>query len=137
VTLTLGASYNNSELEGSLNPALDGKKLVETPEWTYNARMDVEVTENIRAGLQAKQVGDRYSTDLNDEVAPRYTVVDVDLNWGFNVPGFDRAEVQLNCTNLLDEEYFGNISSGTGGTSVGFFSIGAPRTFVASVRFNF
>ncbi len=42
-------------------------------------------------------------------------------------------------TNLLDEEYFGNISSGTGrpGTSVGFFSIGAPRTVVASLRFNF
>jgi iron complex outermembrane receptor protein len=137
VTLTLGASYNDSTLEGSLNPALDGKKLVETPEWTYNARMDVEVTENLRAGLQAKKVGDRYSTDLNDEIAPGYTVVDIDLNYGFNIPGFERAELQLNCTNLLDEEYFGNISSGTGGTSVGFFSIGAPRTFVASLRFDF
>jgi iron complex outermembrane receptor protein len=137
LTLTLGASYNDSELEGSLNPALDGKTLVETPEWTYNARMDLDVTEDLKFGIQAKKVGDRFSTDLNDEIAPGYTVVDVDLNYGFGLPGFERAELQLNCTNLLDEEYFGNISSGTGGNSVGFFSIGSPRTFVASIRFNF
>jgi len=137
VTLTASASYNDSELAGSLNPALDGKKLVETPEWTYAARMDFEVTDDLHIGLQAKKVDDRYSTDLNDEVAPAYTVVDLDLNYGFEIPGFKGAEFQFNVTNLLDEEYFGNISSGTGGTSVGFFSIGAPRTMVASLRFNF
>jgi iron complex outermembrane receptor protein len=53
------------------------------------------------------------------------------------VPGFDTAQLQINVTNLLDEKYYGNISSGLGGTSVGFFSIGAPRTAVASVRFGF
>ena len=116
---------------------LDGKQLVETPEWTYAARMDLAVTDDLDIGLQAKKVGDRYSTDLNDEIAPGYTVVDVDLNWGFQLPGFERAEFQFNVTNLLDEEYFGNISSGAGGTSVGFFSIGAPRTVVASLRFDF
>jgi iron complex outermembrane receptor protein len=137
VTLTGSASYNDSELQGSLNPALDGKQLVETPEWTYTARIDMDATEDLKIGLQAKKVGDRFSTDLNDEIAPGYTVVDVDVNWGFKLPGFERAELQLNVTNLLDEEYFGNISSGTGGNSVGFFSIGAPRTFVASLRFDF
>ena len=138
VTLTASASYNDSELAGQpAIPPLDGKKLVETPEWTYAARMDMDVTENLHIGLQAKKVGDRFSTDLNDEIAPGYTVVDLDLNWGFKLPGFERGELQLNVTNLLDEEYFGNISSGAGGTSVGFFSIGAPRTVVASLRFDF
>jgi iron complex outermembrane receptor protein len=137
VDLTLSASYNDSELEGSLNPALDGKKLVETPEWTFAARMDMRVTEDFHVGLQAKKVDDRFSTDNNDEIAPSYTVVDVDLSYGFKMWGMEGAELQLNVTNLLDEEYFGNISSGTGGTSVGFFSIGAPRTVVASLRFNF
>jgi iron complex outermembrane recepter protein len=137
LTITGSASYNDSELEGSLNPLLDGKQLVETPEWTYAARLDMDVTEDFKVGLQAKKVGDRFATDNNDEVAPGYTVVDVDLNYGFKLPGFERAELQLNVTNLLDEEYFGNISSGTGGTSVGFYSIGAPRTFVASLRFDF
>jgi iron complex outermembrane receptor protein len=137
LSLTVSASYNDSELEGSLNPALDGKQLVETPEWTYAARMDINVTEDFYVGLQAKKVGDRFATDNNDEVAPGYTVVDLDLNYGFKVGGFEGAQIQLNVINLLDEEYFGNISSGSGGSSVGFYSIGAPRTVVASLRFNF
>ncbi len=135
--LTASASYNDSELEGSLNPSLDGKKLVETPEWTYSARMDIDVTDDLHLGLQAKKVDDRFATDNNDEIAPGYTVVDIDLNYGFKLWGIEGAELQLNVTNLLDEEYFGNISSGTGGTSVGFYSIGAPRTVVASLRFDF
>jgi iron complex outermembrane receptor protein len=53
------------------------------------------------------------------------------------VPGIKKAQVQLNVTNLLDEEYFGSISSGTGGTSVGFYYVGAPRTVMASLRFDF
>jgi iron complex outermembrane recepter protein len=87
--------------------------------------------------VQAKQVGDRFGTDNNDEVAPSYTVVDLDASYSFNVPGIKSAQVQLNVINLLDEEYFGNISSGTGGTSVAFYAIGAPRTFSATLKFNF
>jgi iron complex outermembrane receptor protein len=88
--------------------------------------------------MQAKKVDDRYSTDNNNEIAPGYTVVDLDLNYSFNIRGFENAELQFNVTNLLDEEYFGNISAGTGvGTSLGTFSIGAPRTVVGSIRFNF
>jgi len=83
-------------------------------------------------------VDDRYGTDLNNEVAAGYTVFDLDLTYGFSFKGVERAEVQFNVTNLLDEDYFGNISSGTGvGTSVGFYSIGAPRTIMGSVRFEF
>ena len=47
------------------------------------------------------------------------------------------SRCSLNVINLLDEEYYGNISSGTGGTSVGFFQIGTPRTVMASVRVDF
>jgi iron complex outermembrane receptor protein len=137
VTLALSASYNDSELQGSLNPALDGKQLVETPEWTFGARMDLNFTEDLHLGLQAKYVGDRFGTDSNDEVAPNYTVIDLDASYSFPIPGLKKAQVQLNVINLLDEEYFGSISSGTGGTSVAFYSIGAPRTVMASLHFDF
>jgi len=137
LTFTTSASFNDSELLGSLDPNLDGKQLVETPRWTYAARLDLDVTEDFRIGLQGKKIGDRFGTDNNDEVAPGFTVVDLDMNYQFKLPGFDAVQLQFNVTNLLDEEYFGNISSGTGGTSVAFYSIGAPRTAVASIRFNF
>lgn len=136
-TLTGSVSYNDSELAGSLDPALNGKQLVETPEWTYALRAEYQPLDDLRFALQAKRVGDRFGTDNNDEVAPSYTVVDLDASYSFKVPGIESAQVQLNVTNLLDEEYYGNISSGTGGSSVAFYSIGAPRTLTATLKFNF
>jgi iron complex outermembrane receptor protein len=122
--------------------------------------MDLDVTDNFHVGLQGKQVDDRFSTDLNDEVSPGYTTFDLDMDYEFKFRGVESAVVQLNVTNLLDEEYFGTISSGIGGTPgqpvqciresdggtqncvgqnglLGFFSIGAPRTVVASFKFKF
>jgi iron complex outermembrane recepter protein len=143
LTMTFSAAYNDSELQENVPTsattflATKGKQLVETPEWTYSARLDLKATEDLRFALQAKQVGDRFATDLNDEVAPGYTVLDLDASYSFKFPGIESAQIQFNVTNLLDEDYFGNISSGTGGTSVGFYSIGAPRTATATLKFNF
>jgi iron complex outermembrane receptor protein len=175
-SLSGSASYIKSELQENVLQArivnamtgvvelrylpLAGKELVETPEWTFATRLDFDFTENLKLGLQGKYVGDRFSTDLNDEVSPSYTVLDLDFSYGFTIPGFEKAEVQLTVSNLLDEEYYGGISSGPGGqripggqyqcissltntlvncgaTNAGFFSIGAPRTAVASFKVNF
>ncbi len=141
--LTASVSYNDSELLDDVPTAgapipTAGKQLVETPEWMFTMRADMDVTPNLRVGLQGKKVDERFGTDLNTEVAPSYTVFDLDVNYSFSFKGVERAGIQLNVTNLLDEEYYGNISSGTGvGTSVGFYSIGAPRTIMGSVRFEF
>jgi iron complex outermembrane receptor protein len=142
--LTLSASYNDSELLENIptaNPAAPiltaGKTLVETPEWTYAARAGYSFNDALNVGLQAKFVDDRFGTDLNDQVIEGYTVVDFDLTYGFDLGGEKNAQIQFNVTNLLDEEYFGSISSGTGGTSTAFLSIGAPRTAVASFKYNF
>ncbi len=143
VDLSLSVAYNDSELLDDIPTSTTpiptaGKTLVETPKWMFGARIDVKATEDMRVGLQAKKVGDRYGTDLNTEISPSYTVVDLDARYTINFPGIESAEVRLNVINLLDEEYFGNISSGTGlGSSVGFYSIGAPRTVMGSIRFNF
>lgn len=141
-TLTASASYNDSELLENVPTATGfiptkGKKLVETPKWTFAARADFDVTENFRAGIQGKKVGDRFGTDLNDEVAPAYTVFDLDATYTFKLSEKSRLQVLLNVTNLTDEQYYGTISSGTGGTSVGFYSIGAPRTVMGSFKYDF
>jgi len=140
--LSLSAAYNDSELQEDIPTAgapipTKGLTLVETPKWMFGARMDIRITDGVKVGLQVKKVDDRFGTDLNDEIAPGYTVVDLDARYSFKFPGLESAELRLNVINLLDEEYYGNISSGTGGTSVGFYSIGAPRTVMGSIRFNF
>ena len=143
VALTASASYNDSELQDDIPTATTpirtaGKTLVETPEWTFSVRTDFEVTDNLHFGLQGKKVDDRYSTDLNDQVAPAYTVFDLDLTYRLDFAGIKGAELQFNVTNLLDEKYFGSISSSTGGPgSTAFYWLGSPRTVMGSIKFEF
>jgi iron complex outermembrane recepter protein len=172
VTLNGAIGYAKSELLENLSFGLNqlgqmqflplaGKELVETPHWTYSARADFDFTENFRVGIQGKKTGARFSTDLNDEKTPGYTIIDLDMAYDFELPGFKAASVQFNISNLTDEEYFGAISSSSGtnprcinGTTgavaqcvnatgvlqtggVGFFSIGAPRTAMMSFKVSF
>jgi len=141
--LTASAAYNDSELQDDIPTATvpiptAGKKVVETPEWTFSARADIDVTDNLHVGLQGKKVDERFSTDLNDQSAPAYTVFDLDITYNFDFVGTKGAELQLNVTNLLDEEYFGSISSSIGGPgSTAFYWLGAPRTVMGSIKINF
>jgi iron complex outermembrane receptor protein len=131
-----------------------GKSLVETPDWTFSTRLDWDVTEALSVGLQAKYVGDRFATDVNDEVAPAYTVVDFDARYDLTslVGSLRDVYLQVNVTNLLDEEYVGNISSGNNATSIAVsadprvplftgsartYSVGSPRTAMISLGVKF
>jgi iron complex outermembrane recepter protein len=182
LSLYASASYNESELQDNLflgnftcTPATQvpgstpacpagglviptflqtqGKTLVETPDWTYSARADWDVTTDLSLGLQAKYVGDRFATDVNDEVSPAYTVVDFDARYDLtNTFGIRDAYVQVNVTNLLDEEYLGNISTGNNGLAAPIsadprvplrggqartYSVGSPRTAMISLGMKF
>jgi iron complex outermembrane receptor protein len=101
--------------------------------------------------LQAKHVDKRFSTDLNNETTPAYTVVDLDASYQFSKPGWDWLKLKLNVSNAFDEKYYGNISSGTGFNSnnatdrlslvnnpnLGFFQIGSPRAVILTMEAKF
>jgi iron complex outermembrane receptor protein len=161
VDFTVNASYNDSELLSDLPTGLTtsaqplkGKVLVETPKWTFGARTDIDITENLHAGFQAKKVGKRFTSDVNDTWVDGYTVLDLDVRYDWKMSSGQNLQLQFNLNNLLDEEYYGGISpsvSGLQGTpllgrdglptgingSAPFLGIGSPRTAVASVKFNF
>ncbi|HEV7234097.1 MAG TPA: TonB-dependent receptor, partial [Sphingorhabdus sp.] len=65
------ASYNDSTLRDNIQVSstvtlpTKGKRVVETPEWTFGYRAEVEFGP-ASAGLQFKYVTDRFATDLND-----------------------------------------------------------------------
>ena len=152
-------SYNDSEIKEDLALSAttflptEGKALVETPEWTYAARVDWQVTQNFGMGLQAKYTGERFVTDVNDEVSPEFTVVDFDARYDLSdVFGAKNAFLQFNITNLFDEEYQGNFSTGTNATAIDVdpgpgtviragqartASVGAPRTAVITLGTRF
>jgi iron complex outermembrane receptor protein len=50
--------------------------------------------------------------------------------------GDERAYLQLNVINLFDEEYLAQMSSGTG-TGTALYNLGAPQTFMLTLRANF
>ena len=103
-----------------------GKTLVETPDWTFSARADWDVTEDLSVGLQAKYVGERFATDINDEISDAYTVADLDVRYDLTDRfGIRGAYVQVNINNLFDEEYLGNIS--TGNSTFAFTQSADPR----------
>jgi len=179
-SLSASVSYAKTELQDNLpygptpgaNPVqqflpLQGNALVETPEWQYSLRADWEPVPDLHFGLQGKWVDERFSTDLNDETTPAYTVVDLDASYRFHMGDTQSMQIQLNVTNLLGEDYYSTISSGVGRSStqplqclregsgdtlfnclnpatganinggVGFFGIGAPLTVMASIIYNF
>ncbi len=155
LTLYGSASFTDSEVKRNIPLTATtflptaGRKLVETPDYTYALRVEYEIS-GFTIGLQGKRVSDRFSTDVNDEVSPGYTVVDLDARYDFAELGYENVEAQLNVINLLDEEYLGSISSQTnalplipiGSATVRSgtaptYSIGAPRTFQFSLKLRF
>ncbi|OYX55249.1 MAG: hypothetical protein B7Y86_14285 [Brevundimonas subvibrioides] len=153
------ASYNDSEVQDDLALSATtflptkGKSIVETPEWTFNLRADWQVTDAWSLGLQGKYVDERFSTDVNDEVFPSYTVVDFDSRYDLtDTFGIRDAYVQFNVTNLFDEEYIGNISTGNNATNIDVApgapvvirtgavrsgALGAPRTMMLTLGTKF
>lgn len=155
LTLYASASFIDSEVKNDivLSPTTAlptaGKELVETPDWTVSGRVQYEVAGFV-FGFQGKYVGDRFSTDVNDEIAEAYTVFDADIRYDFAELGSPGTYIQFNALNLFDEEYLGSISSSEnalpvevgGGVikpalTLPFYNVGAPQTFQVTVGVQF
>ena len=106
-----------------------GKFIVETPKWQFGGRAEVNI-KPVTFGVQAKHVGSRWATDVNDVKTAGYTTVDLDARVNLPFPG-TRSYFQLNVVNLLNEHYFGNLSTSI--NAYGFQS-SAPRFTPVSTR---
>jgi len=142
LTVYASASYNTSEVQDDLETSpgvfapTGGKKLVETLMWTYSGRIDWQPTQDLSIGFQGKFVDDRFTNDINSESFDSYTVFDIDARYDLtDVFGIRDAYVQLNVTNIFEEEYLGNISTSLQGNRTG--SLGSPRTAVISLGTSF
>ena len=143
-SLYASVTYTDSEVKNDLPNGTSGgvpvflptagNQLVETPEWQYAVRADYSIG-NFDFGLQGKYVGERFSNDINTEVAPDYMVWDLDARYTLRAIGADNWWIQVNVTNLFDEEYLGDISTSTSGNAQ--YQLGAPRTAMVTLRATF
>lgn len=147
LSLYASASFLDSELQddyvlnsGGAIAATAGKELVETPDMMFSARASYEFNEMFSAGVQAKYTGERWITDVNDLRDDAFTIVDLDARVDFAPMGYEGTYLQFNVTNVFDEEYYGGLGTRTSATpgqpgySRPFAQIGAPRTWMATLR---
>lgn len=157
LSLYASASFLNSELQddyiysysnvgGVQTPNVlrtKGKELVETPDMMFSARASYTFNDMFQAGVQAKYTGERWITDMNDLKDDASTVVDVDARVSFDRFGYEGTYLQFNVTNVFDEQYYGGLGTRASGTpgqlgySRSFANIGAPRTWMTTLRVAF
>lgn len=159
LVLSASVTYTKTELQDNLDFARTtagvarylptaGKQLVEMPKWMWTVGMDYQIMSSLALNLNAKYVGDRFTTDVNDDVAPHYVVWNGSLR--YDLPFLKSGTyLQLNAINLFDKKYIGSVGSqnnaytvvdNTGATKNGtkpFLNVGAPQTFVLSLRTAF
>lgn len=111
-----------------------GKSLPEVPEKQFAARAQYSIA-SFTFGLQVKWVDERFTNAINDERTPSYTVWDADIR--YDLPWFNDkgAFLQLNVTNLFDEDYIADISTDIVGNRTG--NLGAPKTVQLTLRAPF
>ena len=142
VTLYAFGSYTHAELKDNIEVSstqilpTKGKLVPETPEWQLGGRAEFTAGP-VSLGLQGKWVDDRYATDLNDVLVKGYTLVDLDARLSLAQWGLDKTYFQLNVTNLFDEFYFGSFMTQVQGSNGPNFTVGAPRTVMGTVHFEF
>lgn len=140
-------SYNDSTYEddvrdgaGVLVAATAGKRVVATPENLFRAELSYD-NGAVFGTLAAAYTGERFSSYLNDESADAYTTVELTAGYRFDGTGswLDGTEVQINVTNLTDEDYISTVGSGGFQNTAGrqTFLPGAPRQVFASLRRRF
>ena len=140
-------SYNDSTYDddvrnslGVVVQATGGKTVVNAPEHLFKADLNYD-NGSLYGKLSVAYTGDRFFsyTENPAAIADAYTVVD--LSGGYRFGGSDLLEgleLQLNVTNLMDEEYISTV--GTNGFSLGdrqTLMVGSPRQVFATIRKSF
>jgi iron complex outermembrane receptor protein len=111
-----------------------GKFVVETPKWQFGGRAEINI-KPVTLGIQAKHVGSRWATDVNDVKVKGYTTVDLDARVGLeSFVDIPKAYFQLNVINLFNEHYFGNLSTTINAYGSSGSGNSAPRFTPVSTR---
>jgi iron complex outermembrane receptor protein len=119
-----------------------GRMVTETPKWQTGMRAQYDVGP-FSFGVQAKRVGSRFATDVNDVKVKGYNIVDLDARVSLDklgvspLNGLKDTYLQFNLQNVFDQFYFGNISTQIRASDNPNFAVGSPRTFSATLNVGF
>ncbi|HET6565867.1 MAG TPA: TonB-dependent siderophore receptor, partial [Xanthomonadales bacterium] len=121
-----GYTWMNSEVTKSVDPALVGNELSNTPENTYSIWTTYHPVPQLQLGLGTQFVDDRYSNTNNERIAPSYHLWNAMLAYEFD----NGVGLRLNANNLFDEDYAGNVGGG-------HYIPGEGRSVILSADFQY
>jgi catecholate siderophore receptor len=125
--VNLAVQYLDSSLV-SQNPALDGNRLLLTPELSGSVWATYQFPGGIRAGGGLRYTDPVYVNAANTTVVPRYAIGDLLAE----VPLGGHTILRLNVYNVTDRTYIRNINN-----NAGRYNPGAPRSFLLSTAVRF
>ena len=130
------ATYRDDvrNLSGTLLAAIKDKTVVDSPKHMLRGELTYD-NGTLFGRVGANYMSKRYFTYTNDQSVPGRTVVDASIGYRLT----DKIELQLNATNLFDEQYLGTINSGGTGNSGDrqTLLVAAPQQFFATVKVGF
>lgn len=146
-TLTGSYAYNDSKYEDDVrNPttnaviqATGGKTVVNAPEHLLKADLGYD-NGAFYGKLSLAYTGSRYFSYLNTAEVDAYTLADFTAGYRFSGNDvLEGVELQLNVTNLMDEEYISTMGTNGFGTGADAqtLMVGSPRQVFATVRKSF
>ena len=114
-----------------------GKMVTETPKWQLGGRAEYSIGP-VSVGLQAKHVGSRFATDVNDTKVKGYNIVDFDARFSLDrVTNLKGTFVQVNLQNVFNTFYFGNLTTQIRASDNPRFAVATPRTLSATLNVGF
>lgn len=141
---SVSLSYNRYEFtedvqsSGGTTIHAKGHQLPNVPKFMANWTANLDM-KGFRFTPTVRYLGKRYADVENEYSVKSHVVVDLTLSRRFKLAERRAITLAASVTNLLDEDYISIISAGD--TSIGrdapTYYPGAPRTFFASLQFDF
>lgn len=134
------SSYDDDVVDATLPAPIPtgGKTVVNAPEHLLKADLGYD-NGSLYGKLSVAYTGERFFSYDNLAKVDAYTLVDLSAGYRLSGDMLEGAEIQLNVTNLLDEEYVSTL--GTNGFGTGAdgqtLMVGSPRQVFATVRKTF
>ena len=111
------SEYNDNYTTGTRVVAVEGKQVTDTPELLLKSEVSYEVG-NFFARVDLNFTDERYYTYLNTGSVDDYTLLNGTLGYNFGDMGVLRGlTLQLDITNITDEDYYSTIDSNGFGES--------------------
>ncbi|CAH0535424.1 Metal-pseudopaline receptor CntO [Vibrio stylophorae] len=132
------ATYLDAEYVKTEDPALEGKRPTDVPEWSASIWTGYDFMQGTMVNVGAIYVGERFADDANTIRKDAYIRFDLALSHHLRYDQDLDIYMQATVENLFDVDYLGG-TGGHGSNAAGASGteVGAPRQFLATLQLKY